>query len=132
MRSKAMCVIAISVLMAAPLMSQSRPYSGTTARLEKAYGRLPLSFEANRGQTNRQVEFLSRGPGYTLFLTRSGEAVRIGGAVDLTPRAASPDADGACLRVDLDLVDRREIDHDAAVARAEAGAVVAASPNRQE
>ncbi len=33
------------------------------------YGRLPLSFEANRGQTDEQVEFLSRGNGYALFLT---------------------------------------------------------------
>ena len=35
----------------------------------KAYGKLPLSFEANRGQTDGQVKFLSRGGGYTLFLT---------------------------------------------------------------
>jgi Beta-propeller repeat len=33
------------------------------------YGHLPLSFEANQGQTNDQVQFLARGPGYTLFLT---------------------------------------------------------------
>ncbi|MGB8097423.1 MAG: SBBP repeat-containing protein [Terracidiphilus sp.] len=34
------------------------------------FARLPLSFEANRGQADRQVKFLSRGPGYTLFLTQ--------------------------------------------------------------
>src|ERR1044072_142745 len=39
------------------------------SRIKKAYGQLPLSFEANRGQTNRAVKFLSRGAGYTLFLT---------------------------------------------------------------
>lgn len=33
------------------------------------YGKLPLSFEANQGQTGRQVCFTSRGNGYTLFLT---------------------------------------------------------------
>jgi hypothetical protein len=33
------------------------------------YGKLPLSFEANQGQTDKQVKFLSRGPGYALFLT---------------------------------------------------------------
>src|ERR1035437_4245343 len=38
-------------------------------RVMDSYGKLPLSFEANRGQTARQVKFLSRGPGYTLFLT---------------------------------------------------------------
>jgi len=33
------------------------------------YARLPIRFEANRGQTDARVKFLSRGSGYTLFLT---------------------------------------------------------------
>jgi hypothetical protein len=33
------------------------------------YGKLPLSFEINRGQTDSQVRFLARGQGYGLFLT---------------------------------------------------------------
>src|SRR6266699_4217345 len=41
----------------------------TQARLAESYGKLPLSFEANRGQTDPRVKFLSRGSGYTLFLT---------------------------------------------------------------
>jgi len=42
----------------------------TTAEIQRdRYGELPLSFEANRGQTDPQVKFLSRGPGYTVFLT---------------------------------------------------------------
>jgi hypothetical protein len=44
-------------------------------RVEKSYLGLPLSFEANRGQTDAHVKFLSRGQGYTLFLTRRGDAV---------------------------------------------------------
>jgi hypothetical protein len=49
---------------------------GTTAqvRLVRGYGRLPLRFEANQGQTVPQVKFLSRGRGYSLLLT-STEAV---------------------------------------------------------
>src|SRR5437667_4603656 len=43
-------------------------------QLLKSYGKLPLSFEANQGQTDSQVQFLARGGGYTLFLT-STEAV---------------------------------------------------------
>jgi hypothetical protein len=39
-----------------------------------SYGRLPLAFEANDGQTDARVKFLSRGSGHTLFLT-STEAV---------------------------------------------------------
>jgi hypothetical protein len=46
----------------------------TTKQVIEAYGRLPLIFEANVGQTDGQVKFLSRGSGYTLFLT-SSEAV---------------------------------------------------------
>jgi hypothetical protein len=38
-------------------------------RLAQNYGKLPLSFEANQGQTDPSVKFLSRGGGYTLFLT---------------------------------------------------------------
>src|SRR5207253_9500152 len=40
----------------------------------EAYGKLPLSFEINEGQTDGRVKFLSRGAGYKLFLT-STEAV---------------------------------------------------------
>jgi hypothetical protein len=44
------------------------------AALLETYGRLPLSFEANLGQTDSTVKFLSRGSGYTLLL-RGNEAV---------------------------------------------------------
>ncbi len=40
----------------------------------RLYGQVPLSFEANQGQTDAQVRYLSRGNGYSLFLTRN-EAV---------------------------------------------------------
>ncbi len=39
------------------------------ARVSQRYGKLPLSFEANQGQTDSRVKFLSRGRGYALFLT---------------------------------------------------------------
>jgi hypothetical protein len=39
------------------------------ARILDSYGKLPLSFEANHGQSDRRVKFLSRTGGYTLFLT---------------------------------------------------------------
>ncbi len=46
------------------------------ARVSESYGKLPLQFEANRGQTHKDVHFLSRGPGYSLYLT-AGEAVLV-------------------------------------------------------
>jgi len=48
--------------------SHSRP------QLAAAYGRLPLSFEVNTGQTDARARFVARGRGYSLFLTDS-EAV---------------------------------------------------------
>jgi hypothetical protein len=51
-----------------------------------AGARGPVVFEANRGQVDAQVKFLSRGPGFTLFITaaetiladrRTGERVRL-------------------------------------------------------
>ena len=47
---------------------------GAKPQLVAAYGELPLSFEINEGQTDSQVKFLSRGSGYSLFLT-GNEAV---------------------------------------------------------
>jgi hypothetical protein len=41
----------------------------TRARVVETYGRRPLAFEANQGQTDSKVEFLARGDGYGLFLT---------------------------------------------------------------
>jgi len=55
------------------------------------YGRLPLSFEANQGQSDPHVQFLTRGGSYTLFLTHS-EAV-------LQLRGNTKEADGAVLRM---------------------------------
>jgi hypothetical protein len=39
-----------------------------TPKASVAYGKLPLSFEPNLGQTAKQVQWLARGPQYTLFL----------------------------------------------------------------
>ncbi len=50
--------------------------AATDARVSESYGKLPLQFEANRGQTHKDVRFLSRGAGYSLYLT-AGEAVLV-------------------------------------------------------
>jgi hypothetical protein len=61
----------------------SRADGGARSRIVKSYDALPLAFEANRGQTDAQVKFLSRGNGYTLFLTEDGAVLALRGA----PRA---------------------------------------------
>jgi hypothetical protein len=55
-------------------LRETRVEDAIHARLSESYARLPMSFEANTGQTDAQVQFLSRGNGYRVFLT-STEAV---------------------------------------------------------
>ena len=52
-----------------PLRHAAEDGAVSQKNVETAYGKLPLSFELNRGQTDAKVKFLSRGRGYTLFLT---------------------------------------------------------------
>jgi hypothetical protein len=47
------------------------------AGLLATFGQVPLRFEQNQGQTDPQVRFLSRGPGYSLFLTSSEAVLRL-------------------------------------------------------
>src|SRR5579864_2669473 len=51
--------------------STTPPSPPAQAHANAAYGQLPLSFEANQGQTDSRVNFLSHGAGYSLFLTPS-------------------------------------------------------------
>src|SRR5882672_8260726 len=58
-------VLALMSVTGSVLLGASAPNQVSTAQLLTA----PMSFEANQGQTADSVRFLSRGPGYTLFLT---------------------------------------------------------------
>ncbi|MFB3921315.1 MAG: choice-of-anchor D domain-containing protein [Terriglobia bacterium] len=62
--------------------------TGRSERARQAFGELPLSFEMNQGQADPQVKFLSRGRGYTLFLTEDEAVFALG----------KPSADGATFR----------------------------------
>lgn len=58
-----------------PSVAKEQPVpAAATARIKEGYGRLPMHFEPNLGQTAEAVKFVARGPGYTLFLT-ADEAV---------------------------------------------------------
>ncbi len=75
--------LAICALAYPGILSAQESRAGQVVRLKAAnqmkvraeYGKLPLAFEANQGQTDGQVKFLSRGAGYTLFLTGGGAAL---------------------------------------------------------
>ena len=51
--------------------------SAADLEVAKAYGRLPMMFEANRGQTDPRVDFAARGKGYAIFLTSGGGATLV-------------------------------------------------------
>jgi uncharacterized repeat protein (TIGR01451 family) len=76
---KAMIVILVTLVMPAMGIGSlagavagpvSAGESGALLQAKESYGRLPMSFEPNKGQSDEQVSFLSRGSGYNLFLTR--------------------------------------------------------------
>src|SRR5262245_38887610 len=62
---------------AAPL----NPAAATTrAKMNEAYGKLPLSFEINQGQADAPVKFLSIGGNYTILLSPNEVALNLNGA----------------------------------------------------
>lgn len=81
-------ILALIAMATFALRPTARTSAATSANLAKpvtqhpvnqaqpveTYGKLPLSFVANQGQTDSRVKFLSRGSGYSLFLTQD-EAV---------------------------------------------------------
>src|SRR6516225_6854028 len=78
-----------------PISSPSAPRSARTGsiavpemqnrRIVESYGKLPLSFELNRGQTDPQVKFLSRGRGYAMFLTGEEAVLSLRGSEKSDP-----------------------------------------------
>ena len=65
-----------------PVLSQNKAVRTVAKQqLLAAYGQLPLSFEAcfevNCGQAAPQAKFLSRGRGYTLFLTPTEAVINL-------------------------------------------------------
>lgn len=69
------------------------------ARPDIVYRRLPLYFEANQGQAPAAVRYLSRGPGYGLFLTSTGAVLSLS---RVSPGV--PDGARATAVVTMDLV----------------------------
>ena len=54
-------------------LNQTTPQNPNLSRQAQSnYGKLPLAFEANKGQADQRVKFLSRGTGYSVFLTAGG------------------------------------------------------------
>jgi hypothetical protein len=98
----ALCLVCLAMPAITPIrhkLSRSRtpalpvaPAANTAAArgaLLAAYGKLPLNFEANRGQTDARVKFLAHGTGYTVFLTGNEATLLLSGQPGETPLAPS-------------------------------------------
>lgn len=95
-RSKSMALPALSVLLSCLSSSaqqvktaQPSPRRLPTQAAANSYGKLPLTFEANKGQTDPRVSFLSRGNGYSVFLTSKGMVLGLKASSVTTPAASA-------------------------------------------
>ena len=74
-----------SAVAAAASMAPENPPIATvpaakTSNIAQTYGKLPLGFEANRGQADGRIKFLARGIGYGIFLTKREADLELHGA----------------------------------------------------
>jgi len=83
------------------------PSVGSSAVKAKAianYGKLPLSFEVNRGQAGKDVKFLTRGQGYALLLTGQDAVLSLS-----SPKAEVSYGTGPHSRPPLATVEKRKV-----------------------
>ncbi len=93
----------------ATLLASMKPMP--SAQQVESYGKLPLSFEVNQGQTDNQVKYLSRGLGYSVFLTHTEVVLSLRGTSDskaqpgmgerLAKREATEKKPGSVVRMEL-------------------------------
>jgi Bacterial Ig-like domain (group 3)/MBG domain (YGX type)/Chitobiase/beta-hexosaminidase C-terminal domain/Bacterial Ig-like domain (group 1)/Beta-propeller repeat len=96
--------VAVTVAVWGQSTVQTTPPSKVTTNRASAstnYGKLPLSFEANHGQTNAQVRFISRGSGYSLFLTNTEAVLALRKPDKQDPQIASDLLHGKAVESDV-------------------------------
>ena len=86
------CFLFLSLVAALLLWPQGASENGPALRLEdpaatdqllvRSFGSVPLSFEANQGQADAQVKYLSRNSAYTVFLTSTEAVMSLEGSRD--------------------------------------------------
>src|SRR5262249_16834799 len=65
-------------LNAKPFAANLKPADAPTqAKVNEAYGKLPLSFEINQGQADPSIKFISRGANYTFSLAPAGATLQL-------------------------------------------------------
>ncbi|MFN0084935.1 MAG: SBBP repeat-containing protein [Blastocatellia bacterium] len=77
----------------ASMEGRQRASGERQSEMKRAYGRLPMNFEANHGQAAEEVRYLARGHGYQVFLMDREAALLLHGREDAPVREGGP-ADG--------------------------------------
>ena len=95
------CVVTCLVAHAQTNPSNADSASSSQSRASAAYGKLPLSFEPNRGQTSKEVQWLSRGPDYTLFLAGHDAVLELSSISQPDRRGGRPEISSAAVRMNL-------------------------------
>ncbi|MBI3474861.1 MAG: SBBP repeat-containing protein [Acidobacteria bacterium] len=90
---------ALFIYLSAALTLAAQVNQADSARMLKSYGKLPLTFEANHGQTDPRAKFFSRGEGYSLFLTPSEAVLSLRGRA--TEGNSNPKNDVVVIRTQL-------------------------------
>ncbi|MGA2610996.1 MAG: SBBP repeat-containing protein [Terriglobia bacterium] len=88
-----LCLWAGYILHRGQVSQQPRQADATAAPTAKptvSYAKLPLSFEANQGQTDNRVKFISHGRGYGLFLTGDEAVLTLRSALSVVRGPLSP------------------------------------------
>ena len=100
--------IAISTTLAAAQASQpSTQALGNHSPVQ--YGNLPLSFEPNLGQTAQQVQWLARGPQYTLFLDGHDAVLELNSIEQPAMRGGKAAISSSVVR--MNLLGAKAVDH---------------------
>src|SRR5437867_8593042 len=88
------------LVLAAFTASVALSAGGTLASVRvEDYGKLPLYFQPNRGQTDPQVTFLARDRGYTLFLTPAEAVLVLRRSLPPGRPLSSPEPDADAVRM---------------------------------
>jgi hypothetical protein len=66
-----------------------------------SFGKLPLSFEPNRGQTSKEVQWLARGAEYTLYLAGHDAVLEMNAITPAKNAAGKPTISESALRMNL-------------------------------
>jgi hypothetical protein len=73
-----LALLVLSVSLPAPCGAADRDAAGAGLPASGSnFGKLPIQFEKNVGQTDSRVKFPARGPGYALFLTPAGAVLSL-------------------------------------------------------